>query len=399
MKVALIFDGVSALGADETSPDVLILDTVEAVERALDALGHRVERVPVNPDGRWFERVRRGKYDLVFNLCESVEGVAALEPAVIAALEMLRMPHTGSSSWTAALCLRKPLVNALLDRAGVPVPRWAAVRRGGPLQSVGFPAICKPAAEDASIGVEQRSVVRSAKALAARVDAMHARWDEVIVQRFIDGREVNVGIVRDTVLPVAEIDFRAMPSNLWRIVSYRSKWEEGSDEDLGAAPTCPADLPPELTAQLAQHALAAWRAVGGSGYGRVDFRIDDAGRPWVLEVNANPDFAPTAGLARMARVAGVDYTALVELVCDAALSRGAYVPVAHGWELTEALSGVRTAATSGDGSSLTTAEGTVAAALSLAVPEPARPPRRARVPRTSSGSTSAVAPGAVARRG
>lgn len=403
MKVAVIFDGVCALGSATTPPDQAILETVEAVERALEALGHGAERIPVNPDGRWFERVRRGKYDLAFNLCESIEGVAALEPAVIAALEMLRVPHTGSSSWTAALCLRKPLVNAILDRAGVPVPRWAAVRRGGALPTVGFPAICKPAAEDASIGVEQRSVVRSVKALTARVEAMHTRWDEIVVQRFVDGREVNVGIVGNTVLPVAEIDFGAMPSNLWRIVSYRSKWEEGSDEDLGAAPTCPANLPSELIAQLEAHALAAWRAVGGSGYGRVDFRIDAAGRPWVLEVNANPDFAPTAGLARMARVAGVDYTMLVQLVCETALSRGSYVPVSQGWELTEALSGMRGSDAAATSTALPLAagaenEGTVAAALSLAKPEATRPPRRARVPRASS-SSSAAAPNVASQRG
>ena len=344
MKVAVIFDGVSAADAVNTpSPDQQILESVEAVEAALVAEGHRVERVPVHPDGRWFERVRRGKYDLVFNLCEGVAGVADMEPAVIAALEMLRIPCTGASSWTAALCLRKPLVNAILDRAGLPVPRWGVVRRGAPLPTVGFPAICKPAAEDASIGVEQRSVVRTMKALTARVEAMLERWDEVVVQRYVDGREVNVGIVGNQVLPIAEIDFAAMPRGLWRIVSYRSKWDEGSDEDLGAVPTCPADLPSELTARLAEIALAAWRVVGGTGYGRVDFRIDRAGRPWLLEVNANPDFSPSAGLARMARTAGLDYAALVRRVCDSVVSTGAFVPAAHGWALTEALSGVATA--------------------------------------------------------
>ena len=129
----------------------------------------------------------------------------------------------------------------------------------------------------------------------------------------------------------------------------------------------------------------------------------------MLEVNANPDFAPAAGLARMARVAGVDYTALVQLVCDAALARGSYVPVAHGWELTEALSGVRTAAADAADESAAVElplaagaenEGTVAAALSLAKPESARPPRRARVPRTGNGGgAKAAPPNAASQRG
>jgi D-alanine-D-alanine ligase len=337
MKVAIIFDGLSAMGG--ASPDLLILESVDAVERAIAAGGHKVERVPVNPDGRWFERVRRGKYDLVFNLCEGVDGAAQLEPAVIAALELLGVPYTGSSAWTAALCLRKHLVNDLLQRGGLPVPRFGLVRPGDPLPTVGFPAICKPAMEDASLGVEQRSVVRSLRALTTRVAAMHERWNDVVVQHFVDGREVNVGIVGDMVLPVAEIDFGGMPRGMWRIVTYRSKWEEGSDEDLGAAPRCPADLPDELTAELGRIALAAWRIVGGSGYGRCDFRIDRFGKPWLLEVNANPDFSPGAGLARMARVAGYDYTALVRLVVEAAMRSSEEMPVDR-WALVARLSGI-----------------------------------------------------------
>jgi D-alanine-D-alanine ligase len=336
MKIALLFDGASALGA---RPDVLILGTVEAIERVLGAEGNQVVRVPVQPDGRWIERVRRGRFDLAFNLCEGVDGVAALEPPVIAVLELLGLPHTGASSWTTALCLHKPLVNALLDRAGLPVPRFAVARRGGELPSVGFPAICKPAAEDASLGVEQRSVVRTARQLAQRVGAMHERWEEVLVQRYVDGREVNVGVLGEETLPVAEIVFDRMPKGMWRIVSYRSKWESGSDEDLGAAPRCPAELPPALAAEAKRVAVAAWRAVGGTGYGRVDLRIDRAGRPWILEVNANPDIAPDAGLARMARVAGLDYGAMIRGICERARQRRG-APGAEPWALTQRLSGV-----------------------------------------------------------
>ena len=337
MKIAMMFDGASALAK---TPDVLILETVEAIESALVEAGNVVVRVPVAADGRWMERLRRGKFDLAFNLCEGIDGVAAAEPAVISVLELLGLPYTGSSSWTTSVCLRKHVVNGLLDDAGLPVPRWAVARRGGPLPNVGFPAICKPAAEDASIGVEQRSVVRTTKALAARLDAMHERWDEILVQRYIDGREVNVGILGDQVLPVAEIDFGAMPRGMWRIITYRSKWEAGSDEDLGAAPRCPADLGAELTADVKRIAMAAWKTVGGEGYGRADFRIDGNGKPWLLEVNANPDFAPDAGLARMGRVAGMDYPSMVHAICELALERARGGSETERWAIAERLSGV-----------------------------------------------------------
>ena len=336
MKIALLFDGASALGK---SADLLILETVEAVEAVLAAEGNQVVRVPVYIDGRWIERTRRTKCDMVFNLCEGVDGVAELEPTVISALEALGLPFSGSSSWTTSLCLRKHVVNAILDRQRLPIPRFAIARPGEPIPAVGFPAICKPAAEDASVGVEQRSVVRTMRALSERVTSMHERWDEVIVQRYIDGREVNVGIVGDQVLPVSEIQFHQMPKGMWRIVSYRSKWESGCDEDSGAQPQCPADLPSELSDELQRLAMQAWKVVGGDGYGRVDFRIDRAGKPWILEVNANPDLAPDAGLARMAGVDGMDYGALVRAICERGLHRER-ASTADQWALARRLSGV-----------------------------------------------------------
>jgi D-alanine-D-alanine ligase len=342
MKIAILFDGASALAK---SPDMLILGTVEAIEHALEAEGNQVVRVPVYTDGRWVERLRRGHFDLAFNMCEGIDGVSELEPTVISVLELFGIPYTGSSSYTTSLCLRKHVVNALLDRAGLPIPRYTVVRRGGQLASVGFPAICKPAAEDASIGVEQRSVARNTRTLVARVANMLERWDEVIVQRYVDGREINVGILGDMVLPVAEIDFSAMPRGKWRIITYRSKWESGSDEDIGAAPQCPADLPAKLAGKVRGIALAAWRLVGGHGYGRVDMRIDANGEPWILEVNANPDIAPDAGLARMARVAGIEYPALVRTVCEDALRRTReMIPEQERWARAQRLSGIAAAA-------------------------------------------------------
>ena len=343
MKIAILFDGASALAK---SPDLLIVGTVEAVERSLVAEGNEVVRVPVFMDGRWIERLRRGKFDLAFNVCEGIDGVARYEPSVIGVLELFGIPYTGSSSYTTALCLRKHVVNATLERAGLPIPRWTIVRRGGTLTSVGFPAICKPAAEDASLGVEQRSVVRTMRALTARVDAMLERWDEVLVQRYVDGREINVGILGEEVLPISEIDFGAMPRGKWRIVTYQSKWLVGSDEDVGSAPRCPADLPPKLADDVRRVALAAWRLVGGQGYGRVDMRIDAAGKPWILEVNANPDIAPDAGLARMAAVVGIEYPALVRAMCELGLEGTRdETSVEEGWALAQRLSGIAAAAT------------------------------------------------------
>ena len=337
MKVAILFDGASAYA---TTPDMLILGTVEAIEQSLVAEGNEVGYVPVYQDGKWIEKLRKGKFDLAFNMCEGIDGIAALESAVISVLELFKIPFTGASSYTTAVCLRKHVINGLLEKAGLPVPRFATIRRGDPLLSVGFPAIVKPAAEDASLGVEQRSVVRNTRQLASRVDAMLELWDEVLIQRYIDGREVNVGILGDTVLPIAEIDFSRMPRGRWRIVTYQSKWAPGSVDDVGGAPRCPARLTAKIATETRRIALRAWKLSGGFGYGRVDMRIDANGQPWILEVNANPDIAADAGLARMARVTGIKYPALIRSICELALARSREVPPVNEWALAQNLSGV-----------------------------------------------------------
>ena len=339
MRIAILFDGASAYA---TKPDQLILGTVEAIENALVGEGNEVGYIPVYHDGKWIEKLRRGKFDLAFNMCEGIDGIATLEPAVISVLELFKIPFTGASSYTASVCLRKHVINGLLDKAGLPIPRFAAIRRGDPLVSVGYPAIVKPAAEDASLGVEQRSVVRNTRQLAARVEAMLELWDEVLVQRYVEGREVNVGVLGDTVLPIAEIDFGKMPRGQWRIVTYQSKWASGSVEDLGAEPRCPARLPAKVATEVRRVALQAWKLAGGFGYGRVDMRIDAAGRPWILEVNANPDIAPDAGLARMARVAGIEYPALIRDICELGLAKAREIPPADEWILAQRLSGIPT---------------------------------------------------------
>ena len=338
MKIGILYDGASATGL---AADSSILACVEAVELSLASEGNQITPIPVFPDAKWVDKLRRARLDLVFNLCESIDGVAALEPPVIAVMELLALPYTGSSSWTTSLTLRKHVVNAALEKAGLPIPKFGVVRRGGAIPNVGFPAICKPAAEDASIGVEQRSVVRNARQLTERVKAMLERWDEVVVQRYVDGREVNVGILGDAVLPIAEINFGKMPKGMWRIVTYRSKWEDGCDEDLGSAPQCPAKLPASVASQLRKIAMASWKIVGGHGYGRVDFRLDERGRPWLLEVNANPDISPDAGLARMARVAGIEYGPLVRRICELALERSRSQEAGtERWALARELSGI-----------------------------------------------------------
>ena len=317
MIVALAFDGAALL--PDAAPDVSgVLDGLLAVDQALQRLGHDTLRVPVRGDDAWRGTLAHAGPDVVFNLCEGIDGDSAGEPGFAAALEQLGMRFTGAGSAALALARRKDRVNALLcDR--VPVPAWMAVNDAAPTAWRDFPAIVKPAAEDAGIGITRTAVAHTAADLERALLAaqQHA---PLLVQRYLDGRELVVGVVAGVTLPVAEIDFAAMPAGLPRVVGYAAKWAIGSDEDLGTASRCPADIDPETARVARDVALAAVAAVCPRGYARVDLRADSEGVLHVLDVNANPDIAPDAGLARMAAAAGWSYDDLVARILNEALA-------------------------------------------------------------------------------
>lgn len=319
MRIALLYDDISCV-PHPAEDELSILDSLDAVDNAICELGYTPIWVPVPPRvDSWIELLTHSSVDVVFNLFEGIGVDSANEVRVAGVVELLGLRMTGCGSETLGLARRKDRVNALVREAGLPVPDWASVtpsRRK--LYWDKFPAIVKPAAEDASIGITQRSVARNRRELARAIDAAE-RFDRVLVQRFIDGREFNVGIVGKTVLPVNEIDFSRMPAGAWAMLSYAAKWDAGSAEDLGSQPQCPAALTDQQTEQLQDIALRAWRLVDGKGYGRVDFRMDEAGNPYVLEVNPNPDLAPVAGLTRMAKAKGWEYPELIDRILKEAV--------------------------------------------------------------------------------
>ncbi|MDQ3209373.1 MAG: ATP-grasp domain-containing protein [Gemmatimonadales bacterium] len=319
MKVAILFDA----GSEEWSPQdvAAVVANVHEVRDVLRRRGHEVELLPVRlGDFRWLSRARRA--DLVFNLCEGINGHARFEDFVVGTLELTGVPFTGCRTWPTSVCHRKHVANTLLSSAGLPVPAFMVAQANKAAAEFPLPAIVKPAAEDASVGIDNGSVCTSKRALKKRVAQMLEQFEEVLVQEYIPGREFNVGFVGKRMLPIAEIRFDTLPDGTWPIVSYAAKWIEGSPEDEGTVPICPAELDPDLASRLGRIARTAWEHLSdGEGYGRVDIRLSADGQPYVLEVNPTPDLSSNAGLARMGRAFGWGYDDLVMHIVDEALMR------------------------------------------------------------------------------
>ncbi|HJP58277.1 MAG TPA: ATP-grasp domain-containing protein [Gemmatimonadales bacterium] len=319
MRVAIIYDAGSA----EWSPQdvAAVLDNIHEVRAALRSRGHDVELVPVRAlEFRWLGRARRA--DLIFNLCEGINGHARFEDYVVSTLELTGVPFTGCRAWPTTVAHRKHVANTVMAAAGLPVPAFLLARANKIPSSFPLPAIVKPAAEDASVGIDAGAVCTTRKALRQRVSQMLEQFEEVIVQEYVAGREFNVGFVGSRMLPISEIDFAGMPEGSWPIVTYAAKWVAGSPDDLGTTPVCPARIPADLARRIGQVARLAWEEMAGAeGYGRVDLRLAENGQPCIIEVNPCPDLSSDAGLARMARAAGWDYTELVMQIVDEAMNR------------------------------------------------------------------------------
>lgn len=279
------------------------------------------------PLARVVRSLERRKPDLVFNLVEGFGGRSGGEAWLTGLLELFRLPYTGCPPEAQGLCRRKAATKRLLLGAGLPTAGFAVVASARDLPDAErlLPAFVKPEAEDASLGIDQQSVVRTPEELRAQALRLIATYaSPVLVESYLPGAEYNVGVLalpEPEALPVAEVVFDA-PEGSWPILTYEAKWAVGSTDDLASPVRCPAEVTPELEARLRRVAVEAFLAVGCRDYARVDLRLDASGAPMILEVNPNPDLDPDAGLARAMRASGRDFDDTLAELASQALRRG-----------------------------------------------------------------------------
>jgi D-alanine-D-alanine ligase len=315
----------------EAESEYDILETVSDTAKILVAAGFDVRKLGIDRDPRPLLDELRDRPPLaVFNLFEGLATQPGTEVSVAALLEWLNVSFTGCSSSAMVLGRDKIRTKHLLAAAGLPTPAYAVIESApAPEWKAGWPAIVKPALQDASIGIDQGSVVTTPEQFAARVEyVLKSYGPPVLAERFVGGREFLAHVVEGgparvpTVLPVAEIAFVPDAPGRWPVYTFTAKWDEKSDEYKNAPVVAPVALPAEVFGRLRDIATRAYRVLGCRDYARLDARMDADGSFHVLEVNPNPYLNSLALVKGLEAVGRTHEDFVVHLMLEAVARAG-----------------------------------------------------------------------------
>ncbi|HCE43849.1 MAG TPA: hypothetical protein DET40_09905 [Lentisphaeria bacterium] len=263
---------------------------------------------------------------VIFNCCEGLPGIDHSESTVASIMESLKFSFTGSNSSTLNLCWDKRRTKMLLEKHGVPTPKWRIYE--SPLLLFDdwnfYPAIAKPAMEHCSYGVTPDAVILTKQELKKRISfVLHNFSQPALVEDFIDGREFHVtlwGNDQIKMLPPAEMDFSAFENIHDRLCTYDSKFEPDSIHYKKIKVKVPAELSKKEHEALKEIAIKAFNVAGCRDYGRIDLRLRN-GIFYVLDVNANPDISKETSMAEAAKLSGFSYNKMIGNILSFAVKR------------------------------------------------------------------------------
>jgi len=319
---------ILALVHDHLVPpeDTTGIDILEAewkmeydVIETLREIGHDVRVLGINDNlGGIRPTVGLFKPHIVFNLMEAFAGVTTFDQNVVSYLELLGLPYTGCNPRGLILARDKALSKKLLAYHRIRVPDFTVVRPGRKValpKRLTFPLIVKSLFFEASTGISQASVVENHEQRARRATFIHEKLGTAaIVEQFIDGREIYVGVIgneRLDVLAPWEMSFAQMPDNRWKIATERVKWSTQYQKKHGIM-TDRARLDAGTVERMQRMAKRAYRALDLSGYARIDIRMDEEQRIYVLEANPNPNMAYGEDFSESAEAQGISYERLLD---------------------------------------------------------------------------------------
>ena len=300
------------------------------IKKSLEKKYMSVETLAVNSDIKAaMKKILNYSPDIIFNFVESVEGNSNFESYIAGLFDLLGIPYTGNGPLTLGNCLNKSKTKQILQSHGIKTPKHTIAELGQiPKEKkflLKFPVILKLAREDASIGISEFSVVHNYAVMKERLEYLFKNFkQEVLIEEYIEGRELNVAILGDQILPISEIRFDGLPDEFPKIVTYEAKWSPESVYYKNTVPKCPAPLDEKLKLRIEKMARQTFDAMDCRDYARVDIRLNNKNLPYVIEVNPNPDISPDAGFVRSANTKGISYEELLFRISTFALKRIKY---------------------------------------------------------------------------
>jgi len=293
----------------------------------LTAMGHEVQALGVHDDlGEIRRLATEWKPHIAFNLLEGFDDITVFDQNVVSHLELLKLAYTGCNPRGMLLARDKSLSKKLLAYHRIPMPEFEVFRIGRPIRRakrLSFPLMVKSLTQEASIGISQASVVDSDEKLKERVTFIHESIrTAAIVEQYIEGRELYVGVLGNQLLqalPVWELFFTNMPDGAKRIATDRVKWSVKYQKKYGIDSGPARELADPKSEQLQHLCKRAYRALELSGYARIDLRLDEAGNPWVIEANPNPQIARGEDFAASAEKADISYETVLQRIINLGL--------------------------------------------------------------------------------
>jgi len=300
------------------------------VTTTLRELGHTVMSLGLGTD---LAPIRTAIEELrphvVFNLIEDFHDIPIYDQNVVAYLELLRVAYTGCNPRGLTFARDKAISKKLLSYHRIRVPEFGVFRRGKSVRRprrLDFPLIVKSLTHEGSAGISQSSVVDSDDKLVERVTFIHEHLGtDAIAERYIDGRELYVGVLgnhRLQVLPVWELSFTRLPDDAPRIATEKVKWDRAYQKKVGVRTNLAKDLTPAQISRIQHISRRVYRTLELSGYARIDLRLASDGEPYVLEANPNPQLAYGEDFAESAERANLPYDKLVQRIVNLGLQWG-----------------------------------------------------------------------------
>jgi D-alanine-D-alanine ligase len=298
------------------------------VVRCLTGLGHDVHALGIGGELNPIRKaVDEFKPDITFNLLEGFDDIVTWDQNVVGYLELLKTKYTGCNSRGMLLGRDKALAKKLLSYHRIRVADFVIAARGRVFRRprrLAFPLFVKSLTMDSSIGISQASVVENEEKLQERVRFIHESiGTDALVERYIEGRELYVGILgnkRLRALPIWELSFEKMPEDARKIATERLKWSLTYQKKHGIVSGPARELPEGLARRIQEVCKRVYQILYLSGYARIDLRLAESGEIFVIEANPNPQIARGEDFADAAAAAGLEYGPLLQQIVNLGLA-------------------------------------------------------------------------------